>query len=587
MEITEDYFMSQNDEFIEEIHRANPIENIMSSYIQLKKHGKTYLCSCPFHSEKTPSCTVFPDTQTFYCFGCGAGGDVITFIMKIENLSFIEALKLLAQRSGLEMPVYSGNSQNSQRRTRIYEMNRISANFFYNNLIASSDKSGLMYLMERKISPQIIKKYGLGYAPDSWDSLVRHLNSKGYSDDEISDAWLGGRSQKNGNMFDMFRKRVMFPIIDLRKNIIGFGGRVLDDSKPKYLNTAKTPVFDKGSNLFSLNFAKNTEDKKIILCEGYMDVIALHQAGFENSVATLGTAITPEQARIISHYAEEVIIAYDSDTAGQKATQKAINHFSDVGVRTTVLRMEGAKDPDEFIKKFGRDRFRMLLDKSYDANDFMLDKCENGLDLDTEAGKIELLKRTSSVLAGMESPLEREIYISRTSKKCDIPADVLRNHVNEIINNSKRQNKKNTWKSIKSNITKTTDSINPESVKFPKESRAEENIIRFLIKQPEEYQNIYNIIPPEKFVTTFNKKVYTAILECIKNNNNFSLSMLTEMFTPDEMGRISGIDAKNRDTEINMQVCQDCAEVLKKSGSIKTNDDLSIDELQKLFDSKK
>ena len=217
----------------------------------------------------------------------------------------------------------------------------------------------------------------------------------------------------------------------------------------------------------------------------------------------------------------------------------------------------------------------------------MLDKCENGLDLDTEAGKIELLKRTSSVLAGMESPLEREIYISRTSKKCDIPTDVLRNHVNEIINNSKRQNKKNTWKSIKSNITKTTDSINPESVKFPKESRAEENIIRFLIKQPEEYQNIYNIIPPEKFVTTFNKKVYTAILECIKNNNNFSLSMLTEMFTPDEMGRISGIDAKNRDTEINIQVCQDCAEVLKKSGSIKTNDDLSIDELQKLFDSKK
>ncbi len=575
--------MPQN-EFIEEIHRANPIETVMSSYIQLKKRGRNYLCSCPFHSEKTPSCTVFPDTQTFYCFGCGAGGDVITFIMKIENLDFMEALKLLAQRSGLEMPSYSSNSQNSQLRTKIYEINRISANFFYNNLITSSDKSGLLYFMQRKISPQIIKKYGLGYAPDSWDNLVKYLNSKGYSDDEISSAWLGGRSQKNGTMFDMFRKRVIFPIIDLRKNVIGFGGRVLDDSKPKYLNTAKTLVFDKGSNLFSLNFAKNNQNNKIILCEGYMDVIALHQAGFENAVATLGTAITPEQARIISHYAEEVIIAYDSDNAGQKATQKAINHFSDVGIRTTILRMEGAKDPDEFIKKFGRDRFRMLLDKSYDANDFMLDKCENGLDLDTESGKIELLKRTSSIIAGMDSPLEREIYISRTSKKCNISSDVLRNHINNILNNSKRQTQKNTWHSIKSSVIKTNNTANPENVKI---SRAEENIICFLIKQPEEYQSINKIIPPEKFITPFNKRVYTTILDYIENNNTFSISMLTESFTADEMGIISGINARNHDTEINIQVVMECAEVLKNYTLIKNTDDISTDYLQKLFESKK
>lgn len=575
--------MPQN-EFIEEIHRANSIETVMSSYIQLKKRGRNYLCSCPFHSEKTPSCTVFPDTQTFYCFGCGAGGDVITFIMKIENLDFMEALKLLAQRSGLEMPSYSSNSQNSQLRTKIYEINRISANFFYQNLITSPDKSGLLYFMQRKISPQIIKKYGLGYAPDSWDTLVKYLNSKGYSDEEISMAWLGGRSQKNGTMFDMFRKRVIFPIIDLRKNVIGFGGRVLDDSKPKYLNTAKTLVFDKGSNLFSLNFAKNNQNNKIILCEGYMDVIALHQAGFENAVATLGTAITPEQARIISHYAEEVIIAYDSDNAGQKATQKAINHFSDVGVRTTILRMEGAKDPDEFIKKFGSDRFRMLMDKSYDANDFMLDKCENGLDLDTESGKIELLKRTSSIIAGMDSPLEREIYISRTSKKCNISSDVLKNHINNILNNSKRQTQKNTWHSIKSSVIKTNNIANPENVKL---LRAEENIICFLIKQPEEYQNINKIIPPDKFITPFNKKVYTTILEYIENNNTFSISMLTESFTADEMGMISGINARNRDTEVNIQVVMECADVLKNYTSVKTTDDISTDDLQKLFESKK
>lgn len=578
--------MSRNDEFIEEIHRANPIETVIGAYVQLKKRGRNYLCSCPFHSEKTPSCTVFPDTQTFYCFGCGAGGDVITFTMKVENLDFMEALRLLAQRSGIEMPSYSGNSQKSQLRTKIYEMNRISANFFYENLTKGNDKSGLAYFFERQISPQTIKKYGLGYAPDSWDSLIKFLNSKGYSDDEISSAWLGGRSNKTGNMFDMFRKRVIFPILDLRKNVIGFGGRVLDDSKPKYLNTAKTPVFDKGSNLFSLHFAKNTDSKKIILCEGYMDVIALNQAGFENAVATLGTAITPEQARIISHYAEEVIIAYDSDGAGQKASQKAINHFSDVGVKTTVLRMEGAKDPDEFIKKFGRDRFKMLLDKSYDANDFMLDKCENGLDLATETGKIEFLKRASSVLAGIENRIEREIYISRTSKKCDIPVDVLKLHINGILQNSKKRQSINVWKETKSSVIRKNDNINPEAVKFPKEARAEENIIRFLLRHPEEYQYIQNQILPENFVTPFNKRVYTAILECMKNYENFSISMLAENFTPDEMGRISGIDAKSRDIDINRQVASDSAEVLKKA-SVSGNADLSIEELQKLFDSKR
>lgn len=578
--------MPINDDFLDTLRRASPIETVMGSYIQLKKRGRNYLCSCPFHSEKTPSCTVFPDTQTFYCFGCGAGGDVITFTMKIENLEFVEALKVLAQRSGIEMPEFTGNSRNSQRRTRIYEMNRISANFFYKCLTSNNDKSGLAYFAERKISPQTIKKYGLGYAPDSWDTLINFLHSKGYSDDEISDAWLGGRSQKTGNMFDMFRKRVIFPIVDLKKNVIGFGGRVLDDSKPKYLNTAKTPVFDKGSNLFSLNFAKNSPDKRIILCEGYMDVIALNQAGFENAVATLGTAITPEQARIISHYAEEVIIAYDSDGAGQTASQKAINHFSDVGVRTTVLHMEGAKDPDEFIKKFGRDRFRMLLDKSYDATDFMLDRCENGLDLSTESGKIELLKRSSSVLAGIASPLEREIYISRTSQKCDIPADVLRNHIAGILGKSQRQEKKKEWHSIKSGVTRANDTINPESVKFPKESRAEEDILRYLIRRPEEYRNVTALVTPENFVTAFNKKVCTAVLDCIQNSEKFSVSMLAESFTPDEMGRISGIVAKNRDVEINMDVVAECAEVLKKSASAHKNSDPSVDDLQKLFASK-
>ncbi|MCM1507078.1 MAG: DNA primase [Ruminococcus flavefaciens] len=579
--------MPKNDEFLDTLRRANPIETVIGSYVQIKRQGRNYLCSCPFHSEKTPSCTVFPDTQTFYCFGCGAGGDVITFTMKIENLDFMETLKLLAQRSGIEMPVYSGNNQNSQRRTRIYEMNRLSANFFYSNLVKGNDKSGLAYFAERHITPQTIKKYGLGYAPDSWDTLVKFLESKGYSEEEIIDAWIGGRSQKTGNMFDMFRKRVIFPIIDMRKNVIGFGGRVLDDSKPKYLNTAKTPVFDKGYNLFSLNFAKNSDTKKIILCEGYMDVIALNQAGFENAVATLGTAITPEQARLISHYAEEVIIAYDSDSAGQKATQKAISHFSDVGLRTTVLRMEGAKDPDEFIKKFGRDRFNLLINNSADSINFMLDKCEQGLDLSTEAGKVELIKKASAVLAGIKNQTEREIYISRTSQKCGIQPDILKAHIDNILNKSKKSKSNKEWTDTKYNTIHKNDSINPEAVKYTKESKAEEQIISFLIKRPEEYREVRNIITPDSFVTAFNKKVYTAILERLDSNDNFSMSMLAGDFTPEEMGRISGMSAKYHNVDINMLVVSQCAEVLKETSSSLKNDDISIDDIAKKFQAKK
>lgn len=577
--------MARNDEFIYRLRTANPIDTVMGSYVQLIRRGRNYVCSCPFHSEKTPSCTVFTDNQSFYCFGCGSGGDVITFIMKIENLDFTEAVKLLAQRSGLEVPQRnSADSRIAQRRTRIYEMNRIAANYFYTNLVKGDDKAGLSYFADRKLSPHTIKKYGLGYAPDSWDKLTNLLSSKGYSDDEITDAWLGGRSKK-GSIFDIFRKRVMFPIIDLRGNIIGFGGRVLDDSQPKYLNTSKTPVFDKGNNLFSMNFAKNADTKQIILCEGYMDVIAVNQAGFENAVATLGTAITPEQARLISHYAEEVIIAYDSDNAGQKASQKAINHFSDVGVRTRIIRMEGAKDPDEYIKKFGTDRFRMLLDGSSDAIDFMLDKCEKGLDLNTELGQIEMLNRASKILAGIESPLEREVYISRTSKKCDISVQVLKTHIDGLLKKSYKTEKKNEWRNITASATYVRDDVNPDASVFRKESKAEETIIHYLLKHPEEYDKIEKEAPPEVFVTSFNKKVYTALLDRIRTSESFTISLLADEFSAGEMGRISGIEAKNRELTINYNVFSDCVKTLNQSAP-RLSDDISDSDLINIFKSK-
>ena len=576
--------MPRNDEFLYNLRNANPIETVMGGYVNLIRRGRNYVCSCPFHSEKTPSCTIFTDTQSFYCFGCGAGGDVITFTMKIENLDFSEAVKLLAQRSGMEVPEYGQkDSGYAKRKTLIYEMNRLAANYFYTNLFKGPDKTGLQYFASRKLTPQTIKKYGLGYASDSWNDLTDHLRSKGYTDDEIVDAWLAG--SKNGRTFDMFRKRVMFPIIDLRGNIIGFGGRVLDDSQPKYLNTGKTPVFDKGSNLFSMNFAKNSNAKRLILCEGYMDVIAVNQAGFDNVVATLGTAITPDQARLISHYAEEVIVAYDSDGAGQKATQKAINYFADVGLRTKIIHMEGAKDPDEFIKKFGRDRFRMLLDGSNDANDFMLDKCEEGLDLTTDIGRVELLKRTSKVLAGIESPLEREVYISRTSKKCDIPVQVLKTHIDAMLKKNSSSAKKNEWRNIKAKTSYIRDDINPDAVSNKKQARAEETIISYLLMRPQEYEDVEKLAPVECFVTAFNKKVYRALLERMKNSDKFSISLLSDEFSTEEMGRISGIAAKKREVAVTLDVVADCAKVLKENRPA-ADGELSNDELLELFRSK-
>ncbi len=322
-----------SEDFLYQLKQNNSIESVMSSYVNLTKRGRNYVCLCPFHSEKSPSCTVYPENDSFFCFGCGSGGDVITFVRKIENLEYIEAVKFLAERSGMTLPEDAANNQLSQIKARTLEINRVAARFFYNQLSSNSGEKGLRYLVSRGLSPETIKKYGLGYAVDGWDILKRHMLSQGFSEDELVTAAVCSRTAK-GNLIDSFRDRVMFPIIDLRGNVIAFGGRIIDGSGPKYLNSADTPVFKKSRNLFSLNFAKNAKPDRLILAEGYMDVISINQAGFENVVATLGTALTPEQARLMSQYSKEIIIAYDSDGPGQAATHKAINLLGEVGVNT-------------------------------------------------------------------------------------------------------------------------------------------------------------------------------------------------------------------------------------------------------------
>lgn len=552
--------MAFPDQFILELKQNNPIDSVMSSYVSLKRQGRNSVCLCPFHSEKSPSCVIYNDTNSFFCFGCGAGGDVITFTMKIENLDYVEAIKFLADRAGMTMPDDAGNSESSRIKARILEINRTAARFFFDTLTHSpKGEKGRRYFAERQLTAATITKYGLGYAADDWHGLESFLRSKGYSEEELVAANLCGRA-RNGGLYDQFRDRVMFPIIDLRGNVIAFGGRVIDGEGPKYLNSSDTPVFKKSRNLFSMNFAKKSEEKRLILAEGYMDVIAVNQAGFENVVATLGTALTQEQARLMSQYAEEIIIAYDSDGAGQNATHKAINLLSEVGVRTKIIRMEGAKDPDEYIKKFGALRFKQLLDKSGGAIQFELDKCKVGLDVSTDQGKVEYLKKCVNVLADISSPIEREVYIGKIADENKVQKEMLVQQVNGVIKRRINTDKKQEWNEIRT--FQNRFKANPDSYRHPKQFKAERGIIAYLAENPEEAEEISARLPAERFTTEFNKKVYEKMLEKIKNSCFYDILSLQSEFTADEMGKITEIAVNSKDVNINRTAVEDFINIL-------------------------
>ncbi len=566
--------MTYSDDFLEQLREACPMETIAGNYVNLIRRGRHYVCNCPFHSEKSPSCTIFPDTQSFYCFGCGAGGDVITWVRRMENLEFTDAVKQLAEKSGLQVPNDREADRRAQLRTRIFAINRETANFYFRNLVAGNDKRGLQYFVSRQLKPDTIKKYGLGYAPDSWNTLTDHLLKKGFTEEELLAANVAHRSGK-GNLYDAFRGRVMFPIVDTRGAVIGFGGRVLDDSQPKYLNTAKTPVFDKGRNLFSLNFAKDSSSTHMILAEGYMDVIAINQAGFSNVVATLGTAITPEQARKLTQYAKEMIIAYDSDGPGQQATQKAINRFSEVGMPSRILHMTGAKDPDEFIKKYGSERFRLLLEQAGDAINFRLDRCENGLDTSTESGKVQLLKRVVSVLAEIQNPLEREVYLSRTANKWEISAEVLHQQVDRTIRSKRRLEATKEWKDIIEHTVRP-EPQQPQSGNHLRERKAEERILFYILSKPEESAWIVDEIKPEQFSSALFQQVLNAFQESVRQQTSFSLSSMGDVLSEGEMGKLSGIAARNQEVPVTKEEVQDCIRALHPGvpETVETNDDL-------------
>ncbi len=581
--------MALNQEFLQELKYQNEIVSVIESYVHLKHSSRNRVGLCPFHSEKSPSFTVFADSQSFYCFGCGAGGDVITFIKQIENLEYIEAVKFLAQRAGMTMPEDNRLEDKVARlKKRVLEINKTAARFFYDTLKSEKGRDGLNYFLKRKMTPATINHFGLGFAPDSWHDTVNFLKSKGFSDEEILVSGLGAKG-KNGGLYDVYRRRVMFPIIDLRGNILGFGGRVLDNSKPKYINTSDTPVYKKTRNLFALNFAKNVKERKIILCEGYMDVIALHQAGFENAVACLGTALTDEQARLVSTYADEVITCYDSDEAGQKATRRAFSIFEKLGIKVRVLSIPDAKDPDEFIQKFGAARFKMLIEGSKSVTDFMLAKAVEKYDLSLPADKVNYIKEITGVLASLPSPVERDIYIRKISTDLDISSDAIRAQVESLIKSRRRREEQKQSRDLSMAVTKGFEKSDPERARHLREAKCEDEILGALFRHPDRLEWIESKISATNFVTSFNRRIFEAICRKIKEFGRVDLSDFSEEFSNEEMGRLSLIlhsSSPTFDEKLIGDYIKALIECGEKpdQGKIK---DMSNDELKSFVDSLK
>lgn len=582
MEVIE---MRLSADFMDRLKDANRIDDIMANYVQIKRAGSVSKCLCPFHSEKTASCTIYPDTQSFYCFGCGAGGDVITFIMKIENLDYLEAVKMLAERSGIPLPEDSSKGDDTVRKKqRLYEINREAARFFFNNLRSPNGKVGLKYLIDRGLKPETIQKYGLGFAENKWTSLKDYMLMKGYYENELVEASLLGRSQ-SGRTYDFFKNRVMFPFFDLRGNVIAFGGRTLDpDDTRKYLNSRETMVFKKNKTLFSLNFAKDSAVKKkqLLLCEGNMDVISMNQAGFENTVATCGTAITPEHARMMSQYCKEVVICYDSDEAGQKASKKAIDLLAEVGLQTRIIKMDGAKDPDEYIKKFGATRFKLLIDKSDNAVDFELNKAKTGLDIEnSDIDRIEYIKKSYDILSQIENDIDREVFIKSFVKRMNISEETAFREVENRIRKRQSFDRRKQWQQLYRNTVSPSNDSTPSASSFNKQLKCEEGVLYYLYQNPEQADFISDALPAERFVTDINRRIYSSLLFKIKNDLDFSISSFNSEFSPDEMGNIANIFGRRREIPVDKQVLTDYINVLNSHNNINQQpvDEMSDDQL--------
>ena len=560
-------------ETIEQVLMRNDIESLIGSYVSLKRAGSNLKGLCPFHSEKTPSFTVYPQDNSFYCFGCGAGGDAITFIRKRENLDYPDAVEFLANRAGITIiKEERGDAYRDKPkidRNRMLRMNTDAAKYFHKRLFDDTPeaKNALAYFTNsRRLSISTIKHFGLGFAPNSFDKFSKYMLHLGYTYDELVAGFLCGKNEERGTYYDAFRNRVMFPIIDVSGNVIAFGGRVLDDSKPKYKNSSDTPVFKKSRNLFALNFARHSCQESMILCEGYMDVIAMHAAGFTNAVATLGTAITAEQARMMSRYTKKVIISYDADEAGQKAAMRAVKMLSDVGLDVTILKVPGAKDPDEYINTFGADKFRQVIDNSKTRFEYNMDNILSKYDINLSQDKVKALYEAEKVISEIYSAAERDIHIQSVAKIFTVDTKSIKADVDRIIAKSIKEYKKKESQKMQQDSLGYSDKVNVDFIKAPAVARNEESVLGLLLLYPEHRKCVFenNKLSEKDFFTDFNKRVFEYIKSSFENGDN--MTDINDAFTSDEVGRITKMKiTRMQFTDNGEAVLEDCIENLKNS----------------------
>ena len=563
--------------FIDELTARNPIEDVVGQYVSLKRSGSNLFGLCPFHGEKTASFSVAPDKGIYYCFGCHKGGSVINFQMEIEGLSYPDAVRALAKRAGMEVPEDEQYQSRYRQQERLWALHKEAARFFHSQLYAPVGREALEYAYGRGMPKSVLTKFGIGYAPDSWTDLVDTLRKKGYTDEELRDSGLVTVSRKNGNLFDRFRDRLMFPIIDVRGNVIGFGGRIMNDkdkSAAKYLNSPETLIFNKRKNLFALNLAKKSKLGYLILVEGYMDAIALHQYGFDCAVASLGTALTEDGAALLSKYTDQVVLIYDGDTAGQNATRRAIPILEKAGLQVKVLQMRDAKDPDEFLKKFGADRFKILLEESSNRVEYQLNAILKKYDLRDDDQKVKYLQESAELICTLGSAVQREVYAGRVAEAAKISMDAMKLEVNRAFKRRIAREKK---KQEKIDLAPARN-LQPKDRKYHydnvRSARAEEVVVTLALREPALLDKV-GILTADKFSSGLLGKAFGQLLDRHRLGLEVSLGGLTD-FEPEEMSHIAGL-LRQQEGPVNEQAFHDSIRLIldeKQSKAVSTDEDL-------------
>ena len=531
--------------FKDELVARNPIEDVVGQYVSLTRKSSNLFGLCPFHSEKTASFSVAPEKGIYYCFGCHKGGNVINFIMEVENLDYPDAIRHLAKRAGMEVPEDDGYRSAYKKQERLWALCKETARYFHAQLSTPEAQVARDYIQKRALSKTTVVNFGLGYAPNAWTGLIDAMTAKGFTKEELLQAGLAVKHETKGTVYDRFRNRLMFPIIDIRGNVIGFGGRVLDDSKPKYLNSPETVIFNKRKNLFALNVAKKSKEECIILTEGYMDAIALHQYGFDCAVASLGTALTEEHANMLAKYTDKVILTYDGDEAGQNATRRAIPLLEKTGLTVKVLRMQGAKDPDEFLKTYGPDAFRSLLNKSENQAEYHLKSLQRKFDLTQDDQRVAFLKEAARFVAGLSSAVEREIYGHRAAEAAKVTPETMKIEVNKAFKKAQAIRRKQQEKKaldVQAGHQPVQKGIRYDNLRS---AMAEEGILRMLAKEPDLMEQVR--LTPEQFSSPLLGRAYEAFCQQYREGRPVGISSLDETFSAEETAHLSSVMQKSRE----------------------------------------